>query len=67
MAIIRRVYRQGNSHVISIPAYMLRDIAVGRGSKVRIESIPGRMITVERAAVQDRVDSEAEGENAAAG
>ena len=39
MSIIRRIYKQGNSLVISVPAYMWGEIRAELGDKVEIRSL----------------------------
>lgn len=46
MAISRKVYRQGNSCVISFPRWILEQIGAELGSKVEIIPYPGRMLTI---------------------
>lgn len=46
MSIIRRIYKQGNSQVISVPSYMWGDIGAVLGDKVEIRSLSGIRLEV---------------------
>lgn len=46
MGIVRRVYKQGNSAVISVPKYVWGQIGAEIGSQVEIEIYTGRMLTI---------------------
>lgn len=64
MGIIRRVYRQGNSAVVSIPRYMWSDIDSDLGSYVEIDSYPGRMLTITHSRKEKQaVNEQKSGEN----
>ena len=41
MSIIRRIYKQGNSLVISVPAYVWSDIDAELGDRVEIRGLNG--------------------------
>lgn len=49
MVLRRRIFKQGNSLVVAVPAYMWAEIGCEIGDKVDITPIPGRMITIELA------------------
>jgi len=46
MGISRRIYRQGNSAVVSVPRWMWGQIGADLGDRVEIEGVPGRMLTI---------------------
>lgn len=46
MSINRRVYKQGNSAVISIPRWLWGEIGADIGAVVEVVGYPGQMITV---------------------
>lgn len=48
MPIMRRVYKQGNSLVVSIPLWMLEEIGAKRGDPVNIMVVAKKKITIER-------------------
>ena len=46
MSIIRRIYKQGNSQVISVPQYMWALIGAELGDKIEIEGVPGKRLEI---------------------
>lgn len=46
--LLRRIYKQGNSWVLSIPTWMLDQQGIGPREKVGVESYPGQWITVQK-------------------
>lgn len=48
MAVIRRIYKQGNSWVVSIPPYMFEQARIDPvGRTVKLEVTPGMWITIQ--------------------
>lgn len=54
------MYRQGNSLVVSFPAWMLEQIGVVRGDVIGLEVYPGQWITCQKMVKRER-EPEAEG------
>lgn len=42
----RRVYKQGNSLVVSFPAWMFDLIHIKKGDQVLVEAVPGKHIKI---------------------
>lgn len=46
MAVKRKIWKQGNSLVISLPDWMLEQNGIAKGDKVDVDCYPGQMITI---------------------
>ena len=61
MVIHRRIYRQGNSRVISLPAWLLGGMNCDVGDKVQLESTAGGVVTMTKAEEVQTEEKEQQG------